>query len=292
MLMGVWVPFAFESVAWKKELYGPGFLTLNENQKQTEPLLLKYPLLRMISRITLGPRYHESKIKLTQDLPALLGLIREHKFIEAEVLLLDLFSIGAFGEKTESVIWLQKTLHETSQTRDILLSNQATLRANQEDESRILEEWRKVIADFRSYLHLAPETDDSSTNDQDACIPLKCQLYDKGPLRGIPIQPELPNSPESLQVFGRWYAGQLSEEERRAVTDEAITKPLQSFKERTSSLTTTFRKTWASQTKLREDLKEGQKILKRNDYLMAKAVGDLIKIASVPPEIFFGDVLI
>jgi len=292
ILIGVWVPFAFESAAWKHDLDRPGFFATTEKHGPGEPLILKYPLLRMISRITLGERYHNSKIKLVQDLPSLLILIREEKFTEAEGVLLDLFSIGAFDEATEFVIWLQKTLKESGQIHKKIQSDELTLQANQEDEEQMLGEWQTMITDLRKYLHVPPVDDKTLAEHQSKCRPDNCERYEVGPLRGLPIQPELPEAPESLKLFGEWYVKQLSEEEKQAITDQAITEPLAIFKQKTSSLTTSYRQTRASRTKLRKNLNEARKVLKGSTYLMVKKLEDLIRTASAPPEIIFGDLLL
>ena len=293
IITGIWIPFAFEEIAWKHELESPVFLNSKIGHGKTEPLILKYPLMRMISRVTLGARYHTSRIKLMQDLPSLLTLIREEKFTDAEALLLDLFSIGAFNEDTEVVIWLQRTLKETSQIKKKIISGEATIKANEEDRQRIRGEWQKLLADIRTYLHVSSVAETRTDPDHpDPCNPDSCDRYQNGPLRGIPLQPEIAEAPESIEIFAKWYIKQLSPRERENLTDDAIKQPLLSFKERTSSLTTSYRQIRVSEKEMRHELKDYRKSLKSNAYLMGKKLEELIRIASTPPEIIFGDLIL
>jgi hypothetical protein len=290
--IGVWVPFAFESVAWKQDLERPVLGDSKETQVKSGPLILKYPLLRMISRIRLGAQIHSSRIKLAHDLPALLNLIKEQKLADAEALLLDLFSIGAFDENTELVIWLQKTLKETSQLNKGIVANQKTLEVIQEDQDQMITGWQKLISDFREYLHLSSGLENNSTENQNRCNPDDCEKYEQGPLRGLPLQPELPEAPESLENFAKWYIKRLSSQEKEKITDEAITQPLVSFREKASALTKYYRQNKASHTTVRNTLSEDRKLVKENAYLMKTKLEDMIRTASAPPEIIFDDLLI
>jgi len=289
ILIGIWIPFAFELVGWQKELSSKDFLAASDLHQVEKPLLLKYPLMRMISRISLGARYHGLRIELAKDLPALLQSVQSQKFNDSETQLLKLFSAGAFQEDSEFVIWLQTALHKSILTSKKILSTTATLAANKKDEERLLNAWQSLISDIRSYLHLDSPPSGSS---EPPCLPSACALYVDGPLRGLPVQQEIIEPPESLAELGSFFTMKMSVKERKTVTDAAITTPLISLKERASSLMTTYRLAISSQNKLHSELKSYQTTLEKNQYLMVKKVKDLIKGTSLPPGIFFGDILV
>jgi hypothetical protein len=273
--LGLWLPLLGERYVFAHD---PGSLVIEHSDTTIRiPSLDRYPLLRLVSRITRGATFHHKRQIYLQSLPPLLQYLDESKFIEAESYVISLFQKGLFEEillKNDTFMFdMQQELKIMAKLH--LEADELTqkLAAFASEEKGLRLRMVSKNSKFREFLHL-PSSD---------LIDLE-EFYEIGPLRGTPRQPEL-ETPEDLKTIARFIYHRLSNQEKRSLTDEYVSEGTKEWREVFQSLKASLHLNQKGAEGFEARLGDITKDIKARTYLLQTKLMSLAKDYATPPEI-------
>jgi hypothetical protein len=283
--LGLAVPILAERAVWlndvkniKSTLKVPtAEINGNADFKVIEPFIFKYPLLRLLSRIKLGPVRHKAHISLAQELPLVLQLINTRKYQQAEELLVRLFSAGAFSDDSELIVLLQQFLLKCTDLHTEVEKVNGRIKGEIDSISNLEEEWWQLNKDLRLYLKIPLSI--TKTN----CQIIDCALYESGPLSGLPVQEEFALKVENYKELAKYLVQKLTPAEVKALTDDKIIMPLKEMQSNATGLIVAYKRARLNERKEKKQLRTLQRRLEKNEYLLKKKIIELIQANSLPP---------
>lgn len=280
--LGLWLPLLGERYVFDHD---PGSSIIEHSDTTIRiPSTDKYPLLRLVSRVTRGATFHHKRQIYLQSLPPLLRFLDESKFVDAEGYVLGLFQKGLFEEillKNDTFMFdMQqelKALAGLGEQKEELGEKLAAFAGEQADlKDRIVRQHAK----FREFLHLDP-------SDVEAID----KYYEVGPLRGTPRQPEL-DTPSDLKTIARFIYQRLTSQEKRTLTDEYVSTGTREWREIFQSLTASLRSSQRASEEFETLQKEITKEMAARTYLIQQKLLSLAKEYAAPPEIMGADLIL
>jgi hypothetical protein len=283
---GLWLPLISEKLAWNS--WAENFVGV-QLKTIPQPTL---PLLKVVSRMSLGEKLHTNRNLLQQKLPIIFTAVENTEYVKAEKILLDMFQDGILQEPLESddtlIVWYQGILNESESLRQKMRLTDEKIKTRTSALEVTISYLESENNKVRSFLGL-PNTDSAkgtkkpNSNQQD--IKSWSTFYQNGPLNGFPVQPELPIPPSTMAELAKIIVTSLSSDERLALTDEKLFSTHKQIQTRLFSLRKSYNQLTAELSQLQKDVKIYFSESEKKRYILKKSLQKFYETYCTPPAI-------